>query len=292
MVNCIKFILTAVCVFSVLASGAQIIDFESPSYTTGTGLPAPWLIGSNAVVGITSAGALAGSQSLYAGQMPSSYACRYPITAPADNTLTFSVTIKTAPYNPSNYGDGFVSLGGLGTTDYYLGAVYFEMQKPYGAVIAPSHRQIWFKSAWNTVGHFVDGGVYTITYTIDWTTKTSVVRIVGDGGVDLTLNNQDNSINKNNFTGINLLGRTSVVPSSVLFDNFTIGAVPQPIAGDFNNDGIVDIYDYAAIALSWYSISGDGSYNAVCNLDNTGGSFNRIDNADLAIFCTNWLREN
>ncbi len=292
MVNCIKFIFAAVCVFSVLASGAQVIGFESPAYTAGAGLPSPWLIGSNAVVGITSSGALAGSQSLYAGQMPGSYACRYPITAPADNTMTFSVTIKTAPYNPGNYDSGYVSLGGIGTTDWYLGAVYFEMNKPYGAAIAPSHRQIWFKNAYNVVGYFVDGEVYTITYTIDWTTKTSVVRIVGDGGVDLTLNNQDNGISKTNFTGINFLGRTSVVPSSVLFDNFTIGALPQPIAGDINNNGIVDIYDFAAIALSWYSILGDANYNAVCNLDNSGDSLNKIDNADLAVLCGNWLVEN
>jgi len=296
MISCRNIYFLTVCILSVLNAGAQVIDFESPDYAVGAGLPSPWIIGGGETAGITDSGAISGSQSLYAA-LPNNgeYSCRYPVTAPGEDTFSFSITIKTGSYNPGYSDPGIFSLGGVTTTDWYLGGVYFEMRKPIYAELQPSHRQIWFKEVSNIVGYFVNGGVYTITYDINWASHTSVVRIVGDGGIDLTFNNQDASIDKNNFTGINLRGSQSWapwVPSPALFDNFIIPDSQQPIAGDFDNNGIVNLYDYTMLALSWNSISGDNNYNAVCNLDDSGESLNSIDTADLAVFCGNWLTEN
>jgi hypothetical protein len=194
-----------------------------------------------------------------------------------------------AAYAPGNYDPGFGGLGGVAFTNWYLGGVYFDMEKPYGKAILPSNRQIWFKSAYNVVGYFVNGGVYTITYTINWAQKTSVVRIVGDGGVDITLNNHDDSINKSNFTGLNLTGPQFTLPTHTLFDTIVIGEPSQPITGDFNADGVVNLDDYAIMARSWDSILGGDNWNADCNLNDSGDSESKIDTADLVIFCENWL---
>lgn len=280
----------AVCVFSVLALEAQGIDFESPEYVAGSGLPSPWVIDSSAVVGITAAGPIAGAQSLYAGYTPGSFSCLYPMVAPDNDTLSLSFTIRLAAYSAGSYQPGYGAMGGIALSDWYLGGVYFDLEKPYSVPASASHRQIWFKNAYNVVGYFVDGGTYTITYAINWATKTSVVRIVGDGGVDLTLNNQDNSINKNNFTGFKLWGtQFSNISTQTLFDTILIGEPPQPIVGDFNASGAVDFYDFALLAQRWFSVSGGTSWNADYDLDNSGISEGVIDIADLAIFCENWL---
>ena len=155
---------------------------------------------------------------------------------------------------------------------------------------AASHRQIWFKQPSNVVGYFVNGGTYAITYTINWTQKTSVVRIVGDGGVDLTLTNQDSRISKSSLAGLNLWGRTfSHISTRTLFDTIVIGEPQMPIIGDFDASGTVDLYDFALLARSWGSLIGDGDWNATCNLDDSGDSKDTIDIADLAVFCEMWL---
>lgn len=293
MRQCTSVCLGMVCLFSMWALGAQGIDFESPDYTVGSGLPSPWVLGSNAVVGITDAGPIAGSQSLYAGYTPGSFGCQYPMAWPEGDTFSISFTIRLAAYSAGSYQPGFGSMGAVALSDWYLGGVYFDLQKPYSSSAGPSHRQIWFKSAYNVVGYFVDGGTYTITYAINWATKTSIVKIVGDGGVDLTLTNQDNNINKNAFTGFNLWGHQfNNISTQTRFDTIVIGEPSQPIVGDFNANGAVDFYDFALLAQSWNSVSGGDGWNADYDLDDSGESESLIDIADLAIFCEHWLAAN
>jgi len=54
---------------------------------------------------------------------------------------------------------------------------------------------------------------------------------------------------------------------------------------DFNNDGIVNFFDFAVIAKSWKTSTGNADYNDICDLHNDG----TIDYKDLDIFCKDWL---
>lgn len=279
-----------VCVFSGLAVEYQFVDFEPPHYVVGTPLASPWVISGGTAVSITSSPIFGfGSQSL---SVMGEGGARYEMLSPQGDTFTFSVVVKLPNYSPGSYQGGFVSFGGIqmpNEAQWYVGGVYFELQKPYSSSTQPGHRQIWFKQAYNVVGYFIDGGTYTITYNINWVTKTSVVHIVGSGNIDITLTNQDNMITKTDFCGFSLRGSSSWIGNPAFFDNMIIGEPPQAVVGDFDNNGSVDLYDYAAIAYSWNSSPADENWNAECNLNNTGGSENVIDFADLLIFLNNWL---
>jgi beta-lactam-binding protein with PASTA domain len=60
-----------------------------------------------------------------------------------------------------------------------------------------------------------------------------------------------------------------------------------PPLGDFDDDGDVDFRDFAGLASSWMSVTGEGQWNADCDIarpkDNT------IDGHDLRVFVNNWL---
>ena len=56
--------------------------------------------------------------------------------------------------------------------------------------------------------------------------------------------------------------------------------------GDVNRDNHVDTLDLLALAGAWGSISGNGSYNVVCDLNNDG----TVDVIDLLIVADNWGR--
>lgn len=56
-------------------------------------------------------------------------------------------------------------------------------------------------------------------------------------------------------------------------------------AGDFEPDCDVDFYDFAVLASSWLTQTGDGAYNEDCDLEDN----NSIDFDDLASFCKDWL---
>lgn len=281
-------VLTVISLVCATVMSYEVIDFEPPQYVLDQSLPAPWVV-NYSDRNIISDSAISGSQSL---KMINDGRARYPFTPTEDDTLTFSVTIKLPSYNPGNYDGGYASLGSVrmpSEQTWYIGSIYFELQKPYGASLHPSHRQIWFKNAYNTVANFVDAGTYTITYNINWATKTSVVSIVGDGGVDVTLTNQDNSINKSSFAGVDFGAPSSYISAGAYFDDFIIGEPTVAISGDFDDNGVVDMLDYAFIAYSWNSLPEDANWNAECNLDNTGTSESVINFADLQIFLNNWL---
>jgi len=54
---------------------------------------------------------------------------------------------------------------------------------------------------------------------------------------------------------------------------------------DFNNDGLVNFFDYALFASAWQSEPNDDNYNEDCDLEDN----NSIDYNDLALFCEDWL---
>ncbi len=62
------------------------------------------------------------------------------------------------------------------------------------------------------------------------------------------------------------------------------------IEGDVAGGHGVDMVDFAVFALSWKSVAGGLNWNSDCNLDDTGASAGLIDEADLSLFCQNWLK--
>ena len=66
-----------------------------------------------------------------------------------------------------------------------------------------------------------------------------------------------------------------------------LSSVATPTPGDFEPDGDVDFQDFAVLALSWQSSSGDGNYNPYCDI-NTPPDYS-IDMLDLLVFVDNWL---
>jgi len=66
-----------------------------------------------------------------------------------------------------------------------------------------------------------------------------------------------------------------------------LSSVATPTPGDFEPDGDVDFQDFAVLALSWQSSSGDGNYNPYCDI-NTPPDYS-INMLDLLVFVDNWL---
>ncbi|AQQ09892.1 hypothetical protein L21SP3_01713 [Sedimentisphaera cyanobacteriorum] len=181
-----------------------------------------------------------------------------------------------------------------------LGNIYFDLQKPYGSSVSPSHYKIVYVNydSWPypIIGNFVNGGTYTLTYNINWQQKTSSLNIQGTGGIDITVNAQNglSGINRDNFEGVELYGHS--IPESagnyrVLYDDIIIGKEPEGLVGDFNSDGVVDYEDFAVFAVCWLSELGGLNWNSACNLDIDGDSAEKIDIADLLIFSEKWIGE-
>jgi len=58
---------------------------------------------------------------------------------------------------------------------------------------------------------------------------------------------------------------------------------------DFNNDEIVNFYDYAFFANAWLTKPGDGNWDPNCDINTPADNY--IDYHDLAVFCEDWLWE-
>jgi hypothetical protein len=62
------------------------------------------------------------------------------------------------------------------------------------------------------------------------------------------------------------------------------GPVARAVAGDVNCDCQVDIVDVQLVANMWRCTSGDGCYNAYCDIDASGG----IDVIDIMLVAADW----
>jgi hypothetical protein len=73
-------------------------------------------------------------------------------------------------------------------------------------------------------------------------------------------------------------------------DDVKITAIPiaESIRGDFGQDCVVDLEDFAAIASAWMTHSGQDNWNPACDI--SAPADNVIDMPDLAVFADNWLR--
>lgn len=73
---------------------------------------------------------------------------------------------------------------------------------------------------------------------------------------------------------------------SIMFESIT--RVTADIGPGFG-DGIVNYYDLQSLNSAWLSVSGDANFNARYDLDPTGTSEGKIDQADLIVLADNWL---
>ena len=68
-----------------------------------------------------------------------------------------------------------------------------------------------------------------------------------------------------------------------------IGTPAETEAGDLNEDGSIDMSDFAIFASSWLTKPGDPNWNTYCDLSVPAGI---VDILDLAVFAKNWLTDN
>jgi parallel beta-helix repeat protein len=71
----------------------------------------------------------------------------------------------------------------------------------------------------------------------------------------------------------------------IKYGRVDIGADEYYRSPDFDRNGIVDFKDFAILANAWWTQSGDGGYNDICDLADNG----KIDFGDLELFCQDWL---
>ena len=64
------------------------------------------------------------------------------------------------------------------------------------------------------------------------------------------------------------------------------GARAETEAGDLDEDGNVDLSDFAIFASAWLTKPGDPHWNTDCDLSVPSGT---VDILDLAAFVENWL---
>ena len=90
-----------------------------------------------------------------------------------------------------------------------------------------------------------------------------------------------------NITGFGLYSNSVNYEGSCTaeYDNFTIITTQQNRSADFDESGVVDIADLAALAEAWNTSNGDLFYNQNCDLDFD----NSIETDDLLLFADDWL---
>ena len=112
-------------------------------------------------------------------------------------------------------------------------------------------------------------------------------------GTTLTGYLNDNLIASRTGSGVDtenylqLYNYRSYDPTSVTFDNFYIEADQILWTADFNEDGSVNLIDFAELASAWLSEPGDGNWNAKCDINLPKD--NVINVLDLDIFTWQWL---
>ncbi len=67
-----------------------------------------------------------------------------------------------------------------------------------------------------------------------------------------------------------------------------LSSVATPVPGDTEPDGDIDNADFAELAFSWQSSSGDGNYNEHLDID-IAGPDGSIGMPDLLVFVANWM---
>lgn len=176
---------------SAWGAAGQTIDFEPPTYGVG-GLPAPWTVIGTGPIAVSSAAPYGGVQCLEASMFQegsSAYTgeAEYPVSVPVGQSLTVTAELMPANYNPGSYDPGYVSHGRFSvwsTAGYPDITVYFEMNKPYGQPISPSHRGIYVQGAdfvYTRIGDFLPGGYHHISLTWNW----------GSGTIDVLVRRPD-----------------------------------------------------------------------------------------------------
>ncbi|UCG47685.1 MAG: hypothetical protein JSU94_19645, partial [Phycisphaerales bacterium] len=82
-------------------------------------------------------------------------------------------------------------------------------------------------------------------------------------------------------------GRPLVAWSTRSADRVTIESWAQPLKGDFDASGCIDMLDLTIFAKAWLTGPRDRDWNPQCDLAIPTDDF--INGADYAIFADNWL---
>lgn len=92
-----------------------------------------------------------------------------------------------------------------------------------------------------------------------------------------------------------VLGMNFFWDRNIIFEPSLSGSgflhVSDPILrfhGDFDNDSDVDISDLAILAEAWGSVSGDGNWNAACDIAPISALDGKIDFADFILLAQHW----
>ena len=64
--------------------------------------------------------------------------------------------------------------------------------------------------------------------------------------------------------------------------------MPDTPPGDLDEDGDIDLSDFAIFASAWLTKPGDPHWNTSCDLSIPAGT---VDNLDLAVFVENWMTD-
>ena len=92
----------------------------------------------------------------------------------------------------------------------------------------------------------------------------------------------------NQYIAAPYMGEGSPIDQTFWVDNLTV-ADSRPIPGDINNDGDVDLEDFAAFAPAWRSELGEGQWSLDYEISKPPDGV--IDESDLGIIAENWLIE-
>lgn len=239
-------ILTLVLALLAVPSWAVYVGFESPGYTTGNALPAPWTVaGTSAISGDAPA---TGSQCLALANDGSGVAyARMPMYADSGSgQVIIRARMRPDSYNPGAYEAGFVTMGGMAVWNSQgsnlLGAVYFDLQKPYTVACAPQHRTIRYYlpgiGDYTFAGYWLPGQYHTLQFTYDWTKGTVELRIERP---DAVVYKFTQPFSHPQITLVELAGThlgASYLPAGwTRFDDFIYPAVPQVATPTFSPAG-------------------------------------------------------
>jgi len=111
---------------------------------------------------------------------------------------------------------------------------------------------------------------------------------VSNTGVNRVVNSYANGTHGDPLGWSDANSPTIFLSKSVM--NFKIiGLTAEQITGDFEPDCDIDLFDFAILANSWLTFSGESGFNPACDISSPSDGV--INESDLEVFCTSWLEK-
>ncbi len=203
------------------------IDFED--YPVGVPPGDPWEYSSGVEHATISGPAYAGQNALGLVSNYSFFNPRlsYPISiTQEDGNVVISVKVRPPNYAPGASGDGFVTLASFLTIvdqGQYNPGVIFDLRKPFGSQVQPSHYIIRTKGGfWTGIGTFLPGQYHDVTTTFDWQAGMAETVITRPDGISYT---ESWSIDFSELQQLAFTGGSSIFPPATqlaMFDDIAV----------------------------------------------------------------------